>query len=124
MTEGLASLRTATTGNILLPLVFTLFNKVLLILVLALAFLALNTPVSGRILVAGFSIGHLFVYASPTPSGLGLVDSILPVVLNSLDVPLPSAVLIALVYRAVTYWLPLVLGALAFRSLQRSHSRG
>ena len=91
---------------------------------LALAFLALDTPLSGSILLGGFSVGHLFVYASPTPSGLGLVDSILPVVLNSLNVPLPRAVLIALVYRADTFWLPLVLGALAFRSLQRSRLRG
>jgi uncharacterized protein (TIRG00374 family) len=122
MTEGLTSLRTSTSGQMLLPLVFTLMNKVLLILVLALSFLALNIPVNGQIVVAGFSVGHLFVYASPTPSGLGLVDSILPVVLNSLDVPFPRAVLIALVYRAVTFWLPLGLGALAFRVLQRTRA--
>jgi uncharacterized protein (TIRG00374 family) len=124
MTEGFTSLRTATLGQLLLPLVFTLINKVLLILVLALAFLALDTQLSNGVLLGGFSVGHLFVYASPTPSGLGLVDSILPVVLNSLNVPLPRAVLIALVYRADTFWLPLVLGALAFRSLQRSRLRG
>ncbi len=122
MTEGLAALHTATAGQLLLPLVFTIINKVLLILVLALAFLALGTPVSGGIVVAGFSIGHLFVYASPTPSGLGFVDSILPVVLHSLAVPFPTAVLIALVYRAVTFWLPLGLGALALRILQRSRA--
>ncbi len=123
MTDGFTSLRTATSGQILLPLVFTFLNKVLLILVLALAFMALTTPFSGGILLGGFSIAHLFVYASPTPAGLGFVDSILPLVLNSLKVPLPRAVLIALVYRAVTFWLPLVSGALAFRSLQRSRSR-
>ncbi|MGA2489511.1 MAG: lysylphosphatidylglycerol synthase transmembrane domain-containing protein [Anaerolineales bacterium] len=124
MTDGLSSLRVANPGQILLPLVFTLINKLLLILVLALAFLALDTPVNGETVVAGFSIGHLFVYASPTPSGIGFVDSILPMALNSLDVPFPSAVLVALVYRAVTLWLPLVLGALAFRTLQRSRSQG
>ncbi len=120
MAEGLTSLRTATSGQMLLPLVFTLINKVLLILVLALAFLALGTPVSGGTVVAGFSIGHLFVYASPTPSGIGFVDSILPLALGSLGVPFPRAVLVTLVYRAVTFWLPLGLGVLAFRSLQRS----
>jgi len=123
MTDGLASLRVANPGQILLPLVFTLINKLLLILVLALAFMALGIPVNGEIVVAGFSIGHLFVYASPTPSGIGFVDSILPVALHSLDVPLPSAVLVSLVYRAITLWLPLVLGALAFRSLQQSRMR-
>jgi uncharacterized protein (TIRG00374 family) len=120
LADGLSSLRTATLGQILLPLVFTLINKLLLILVLALAFLALDTPVSIGTVVAGFSVGHLFVYASPTPSGIGFVDSILPLALNSLDVSLPRAVLVALVYRAVTLWLPLALGALAFRTLQKS----
>jgi uncharacterized protein (TIRG00374 family) len=124
LTDGLSSLRTAKLGQILLPLVFTLINKLLLILVLALAFLALDTPVSSGTILAGFSVGHLFVFASPTPSGIGFVDSILPVALSSLDVPFPRAVLVALVYRAVTLWLPLVLGALAFRVLQRSHARG
>jgi glycosyltransferase 2 family protein len=124
LTDGLSSLHSANLGETLLPLVFTSINKLLLILELGLAFLALDTPVSAGTVVAGFSIGHLFVYASPTPSGIGFVDSILPVALNSLDVPLPRAVLVTLVYRAVTLWLPLVLGALAFRTLQRSRSRG
>jgi uncharacterized protein (TIRG00374 family) len=124
LTEGLASSRKANLGQILLPLVFTLLNKLLLISILTLAFLALDTPVSIGTAVAGFSVGHLFVYASPTPSGLGFVDSILPLALSSLDVPFPRAVLVSLVYRAVTFWLPLGLGALALRNLQRSRNRG
>jgi len=124
LTDGLSSLRTANLVQILLPLIFTLINKLLLILVLTLAFLALDTPVSGGTVLAGFSIGHLFVYASPTPSGIGFVDSILPLALSSLGVPFPRAVLVALVYRSITLWLPLVLGAMAFRTLQRSHARG
>lgn len=122
MVDGLAALRGARPGEILLPLVFTVINKLLLILILALSFLALGTPSSAGTIVAGFSIGHLFVYASPTPSGIGFVDSILPLALNSLGVPFPRAVLVSLVYRAVTFWLPLVLGAVAFRNLQRSHA--
>lgn len=121
LTEALGALRSARLGQILLPLGFTLLNKVLLMVVLALAFLALDTPVDAGTVVAGFSIGHLFVYASPTPSGIGFVDSILPLALKSLDVPFLNAVLVALLYRAFTLWLPLVLGALAFRILQRSH---
>lgn len=124
LTEGLSASRHANPGKIILPLLFTLLNKLLLIMVLGLAFLALGNPVSARTVVAGFSVGHLFVYASPTPSGIGFVDSILPLALNSLDVPLPRAVLVALVYRAVTLWLPLALGAAAFRTLQHSRVRG
>jgi uncharacterized protein (TIRG00374 family) len=120
ISEGLSALRYARPRDILLPLVFTTVNKLLLILILTLAFLALDIPFSGKIVLAGFSVGHLFVYFSPTPSGIGFVDSILPVALNSLDVPFAPAVLVSLIYRAVTFWLPLFLGALAFRNLQRS----
>ncbi len=121
--DGMAGLHKAGPGPVLLPLLFTLFNKVLLILVLGLAFLALGVTVDGGTVLAGFSVGHLFVYASPTPSGIGFVEGILPMALNSLDVPLLHAVLVSLVYRGVTLWLPLAVGALAFRRLQRSHIR-
>ncbi len=102
---------------------FTSINKMLLTLVLALAFLALGTPVGGGILVAGFSIGNLFAYASPTPSGIGFVETILPVVFNSLNVSFSSAILAALIYHGGTIWLPLVLGAVTFRILQHSRSK-
>lgn len=123
LTEGLEILRNAKPGQILLPLVFTVLNKILLILALAMAFLAMGWAVSPTTLVAGFSVGHLFVYASPTPSGIGFVDSILPLALNSLAVPLPQAVLVTLIYRAVTLWLPLILGAAALRALQHTRMR-
>jgi len=118
MGQGFSTLR-LNQKHTALPLVLTLGNKVLLIAVLALSFLALGTPFSSGTVVAGFSIGQLFFYVSPTPSGVGFVDSILPVALNTLNVPFAQAVLVVLVYRTVTFWLPLGLGALAFRFLQK-----
>jgi uncharacterized protein (TIRG00374 family) len=90
-----------------------------LICVMAFTFLALGTPFSVGTLVGGFSIGYLFLIVSPTPSGLGVVEGILPVALNTLRVKWEAAVLITLVYRAVTFWFPLAVGAVAFRILQR-----
>jgi glycosyltransferase 2 family protein len=119
MSVGFSTLRT-NYKQILLPFVFTLMNKLLLILVLYVAFLTIGVPVDIETVVAGFSIEHLLVYASPTPQGVGFVDSILPVVLSSMGVPIPQAVLVTLIYRAVTFWLPLVLGAMAFRYMMRS----
>jgi uncharacterized protein (TIRG00374 family) len=119
MGQGFSTLR-LNRKHTALPLALTLVNKVLLIAVLTLSFLALGTPFSRGTVVAGFSIGHLFYYVSPTPSGVGFVDSILPVALNTLNVPFAQAVLVVLVYRTVTFWLPLGLGALAFRFLQKS----
>jgi uncharacterized protein (TIRG00374 family) len=54
---------------------------------------------------------------SPTPSGIGIVEGALALTLASLDVDLSQAVIITIVYRGITFWLPLAVGALAFRAL-------
>jgi putative heme transporter len=122
MADGLAALHSASPGPVLLPLVFTFFNKVLLISILAVSFLALGEQVPFRTLLAGFSVGQLFVYASPTPSGLGIVDSVLPAALTSLGIGLALAVLASLIYRAFTFWLPLGIGSAALRILHRKRN--
>lgn len=116
--EGIAIIRNKRR-EFIWPFLFALNNKALLICVLAFTFLALGTPFSLGTLVGGFSIGYLFFIVSPTPSGVGVVESILPVALAGLRVRWAAAVLITLVYRAVTFWFPLAVGGVAFRLLQR-----
>lgn len=119
MAEGLQALR-GSRASLFWPLFFSLTHKILLLGVLALAFLALDTPVTLSTLVGGFGVTYLFFVVSPTPSGLGFVEGVLPAALHSLGVALPQAVLITLAFRAVTFWLPLAVGALAFRRLHRA----
>jgi len=116
--EGVAMMR-GKRKELVWPFLFALNNKALLICVLAFTFLALGTPFSVGTLVGGFSIGYLFLIVSPTPAGVGIVESILPVAFTSLRVKWAAAVLITLVYRAVTFWFPLVVGGIAFRILQQ-----
>ena len=99
------------------PFLFSRNNFALLICVLAFTFLALGTPFSVGTLVGGFSIGYLFLIVSPTPSGLGVVEGVLTVALNTLRVKWEAAVLITLTYRFITFWFPLAVGAIAFRML-------
>ena len=99
-------------------------NKVLLICVLALTFLAFQTPFTVGTLVGGFSIGYLFLIVSPTPAGLGFVEGALTLALNSLRVQLGTAGVITLIYRAITFWYPLGIGALALRALQKKPKEG
>jgi hypothetical protein len=61
----------------------------------------------------------LFVLISPTPSGIGIVEGLMPVALSSLRVDWSQAVIVTLLYRALTFWLPLGLGAVAVRSLHQ-----
>ena len=82
-------------------------------------FLALGTPFSVGTLVGGFAISYLFLIVSPTPSGLGVVEGVMTIALNSLRVKWEAAALITLTYRFITFWFPLAVGAVAFRLLQR-----
>jgi uncharacterized protein (TIRG00374 family) len=92
--------------------------------VLAFTFLAFETPFTVGTLVGGFSIGYLFLIVSPTPAGLGVVEGVLTVILNTLRVKWEAAALITLTYRAITFWFPLVVGAVAFRFLNRTQKSG
>jgi uncharacterized membrane protein YbhN (UPF0104 family) len=73
-------------------------------------------------LIAGFSIGYLFLIVSPTPAGIGFVEGALTLGLRSLHVPLGDATVVALAYRGLTLWIPLFFGMLAFRWLSRGEN--
>ena len=86
-------------------------------LVLTCSFLAFEVPFSAGTIIAGFSMAYLFLIVSPTPSGIGIVEGLMPVALSSLNVNWSQSVVITLLYRAVTFWFPLGVGAWAFRTL-------
>ncbi len=114
--EGVAMLR-GKRKEMTWPFLFALNNFALLICVLAFTFLALGTPFTVGTLVGGFAIGYLFLIVSPTPSGLGVVEGAMTIALNTLRVEMAAALLITLTYRFITFWLPLAIGAIAFRLL-------
>jgi uncharacterized protein (TIRG00374 family) len=114
--EGIAMLR-GKRRELLWPFLFSLNNFALLLCVLAFTFLALGTPFTVGTLVAGFAISYLFLIVSPTPSGLGVMEGVMTLVLTTLRVKLEAAALITLTYRFITFWFPLAVGAVAFRIL-------
>ena len=89
-----------------------------MMIVLMFSFLSFEVPFSAGTIVGGFSIGYLFTIVSPTPSGIGVVEGVLALALKSLRVEWSQAVIITLAYRAMTFWVPLGVGAIAFRSLR------
>jgi len=116
--DGLRELR-QEPRKMLLPIGLALVNKTLLICVLLFVFLAFKVPVSAGTIVAGFSIGYLFLIVSPTPAGLGIVEGALTIMISSMYIPLEAAAVVTLVYRGITFWYPLVFGMVAFRILGR-----
>jgi len=103
--------------SLIKPMLLAFANKTLLMCVLAACFLAFQVPFSIETIIGGFAISYLFLIVSPTPSGIGIVEGIMPLALTSLRVPWSEAVVITLAYRAVTFWFPLAIGAWAIRRL-------
>lgn len=118
LSGGLSTMRTRPR-DLARPLALALLSKALWIVILMIMFMAFEVEFSIGTLVGGFSIGYLFLIVSPTPSGIGVVEGVLAVALRSLRVPWESAVVVTLCYRAITFWFPLAVGAIAFRILQR-----
>lgn len=114
--DGFSGL-TEQPSSLVRPILWGIFDKGLLMLVLICSFLAFEVPFSAGTIIAGFSIAYLFLIVSPTPSGIGIVEGLMPIALSSLNVNWSQAVVITLMYRAVTFWFPLGVGAWAFRSL-------
>jgi len=122
LADGFAGLTEKPT-SLIRPVMWGIFDKGLLMLILMCSFLAFEVPFSAGTIIAGFSIAYLFLIVSPTPSGIGIVEGIMPVALSSLNVNWSQAVVITLIYRAVTFWVPLGVGAWAFRTLHTERAQ-
>ncbi len=61
--------------------------------------------------------------AAPTPGGIGAVEAALAAGLTAAGLDGSTAVQAALLFRAVTFWIPMVPGWLSFGYLQRATVR-
>lgn len=120
--EGLTTLR-ENPRWIFRPLLFTISNKALLVIILGCCFLAFRVPVDAGTLISGQSLAHLFLIVSPTPAGIGFVEGILSVSLKSFGLPLGDATVVTISYRGFSFWLPFFFGMLMFRMLGSTSSR-
>jgi hypothetical protein len=116
--EGLILLR-SQPKSILIPLGFAITNKISQILILILVFLAFKIPISIGTIIACFSIATLFVIVSPTPAGIGVVEGALTLALTSMYISLEDAAVITLSYRGITFWLPMLVGMISLRVLEK-----
>jgi len=114
--DGVTLLRRNPRRLLILALM-AIGSKGLLMLIFLLCFLAYQVPFSTGTIVAGFSLGYQFAVVSPTPAGIGIVESVWPIFLRSLGVATGAATVIMLTFRGLTFWIPLLLGFIAFRIL-------
>ncbi len=85
---------------------------------LYLLFLAFHGPVGPGILVAGYAMGILFWIVAVTPQGIGVVEGVMALVFASLGVPAERSTVIAVAFRGLTFWLPLLAGFVLLRRVQ------
>ena len=105
--------------SLIKPMLYAFANKALMMGILTVCFLSFDVPFTAGTIIGGFSIAYLFLIVSPTPSGIGIVEGVMPLALSSLRIPWSQAIIITLAYRGITFWFPLGVGALALRVLER-----
>lgn len=103
-------------------IVFTILSAfvahLLDIATLYILFLAFNQPIGIGILVAGYSVGILFWIVSITPQGIGVVEGVMALVYSSLGIPGAVATTVALAFRGLTFWIPMLLGFISVQQLR------
>jgi uncharacterized protein (TIRG00374 family) len=86
------------------------------------ALAALGVTVPFDVVLLAYTIGVLATLVPFVPAGFGLVETAMPLVLQSFGVPFASAVAAVLVYRYVSTLLPAAVG-LAYIPGLRGHDR-
>ncbi len=56
---------------------------------------------------------------APTPGGVGATEAVLVLALVASRLSLPQAVAVTLIYRFITFWLPIIPGGFAYKRLNR-----
>jgi len=108
--------------GLMLPILHVALMEIIDILTLYYLFLAFGYYVYPGILITAYAVGFLFQLVSITPSGIGVVEATMIVVLTGMKVPVEIATIVVLGYRFITFWLPFFAGFEAFRMLKNGKS--
>jgi hypothetical protein len=82
---------------------------------LAMLFYAFGEKITFGPLMAGYAVAMVFWIVSPTPQGVGVVEGAMALVYTSLGVPPEKAAVVALAFRGLSFWMPVLIGFLLFR---------
>lgn len=99
-------------------LFYALISHTINISSLACLFIAFHQTIHLDVLFIAYTMTLLFWIASPTPNGIGIVETLLPIIYASLNVPAEKATIINLGFRGITFWIPLLVGFFLLRRLK------
>lgn len=75
-------------------------------------FLGARFPVRFDVLLTGYGLPLLLGKVSFLPGGVGIVEATMAALYTGLGVPKPVTIIVILIYRFLTFWLPTILGFL------------
>lgn len=115
LADDLTQLNRQPTRCWLWPILVAMLTKVSLMGVLALTALAFGQGLSVAVLISSVAVASTLTIVSPTPLGVGIVEGALAYVLAVSGVQTERALLISLLYRGFTLWLPMLYGFVALQ---------
>lgn len=92
------------------PLLGAALNIGFDMLTLYLIFVAASHAVSPGVLLAGYGLPLLLGKVGFLPGGVGIVEGTMAALYDGLGVPDPVTVVVILAYRAISFWLPTLVG--------------
>jgi uncharacterized protein (TIRG00374 family) len=105
-------------GDFLNSIGVILISHLMYLVVIYVLFISLGITPLLSVLITGYAIGMMFIVISPTPNGVGFVEGGMALAYTSMGISGPAALSVALVYRGLSFWLPLLIG---FVAIQRKH---
>ena len=102
--------RTLRRGGWIRPAISSLLVLTFDLLCLRYAFLAAGQHPHFTLLLAGYGVPLLLGRASFVPGGIAVIEVAMAALFSGLGVPGSAAVVIVLVYRLISFWLPAVIG--------------
>lgn len=86
-------------------------------------FLAFRLPPQTAQVIAVYIVAILFWKTSPVPEGVGVVEGAMVLAAKRVGVPAARAAALALAFRGLVFWIPLLLGFVMLRRLRVFRSR-
>lgn len=108
------------TGGRRGPMLGAALNTVFDMLTLYFLFVAAGHPISPGILLAGYGLPLLLGKMSFLPGGIGIVEGTMAALYDGLGVPDGVTVVVILIHRFFSFWLPLLIGLLLIPYLQHT----
>lgn len=122
LTQGVGLIRDRPLA-LALPLILVMCDWAAMVAVLGFCFEALGNPIDPAVLVIGFAVGIAVGLLSMIPGGLGVQDGSMAAVYVLLGVPFGQALLAALLFRTVYYFIPFLVSLGFYWQLMRGEDK-